>query len=57
MITLRLVCEVPHCRRRIFAERFGDDVVPICGVRTPTLQLPRLSERRPIGSLLKSPSP
>jgi transposase len=29
MITRRFVCEMPHCRRRIFAERFGDDVVPI----------------------------
>jgi hypothetical protein len=27
MITRRFVCEVAHCRRRIFAERFGDDVV------------------------------
>ena len=24
VITRRFVCEVPHCRRRIFAERFGE---------------------------------
>ena len=24
MITRRFACEVPHCRRQIFAERFGD---------------------------------
>jgi hypothetical protein len=29
MITRRFVCEVAHRRRQIFAERFGDDVVPI----------------------------
>src|ERR1700742_2998565 len=34
MITRRFVCEVPHCRRRIFAERFGDDVVPVRARRT-----------------------
>jgi transposase len=27
LLTRRFSCEVPHCRRRIFAERFGDDVV------------------------------
>jgi transposase len=38
MITRRFVCEVPHCRRRIFAERFGDDVVPIRARRTARLE-------------------
>src|SRR5258708_28963327 len=28
LITRRFVCEVPHCRRRIFPERFGGDVLP-----------------------------
>ena len=28
LLTRRFSCEVPHCRRRIFAERFGEDVVP-----------------------------
>ncbi len=28
MIARRFVCEVPCCRRRIIAERFGDDVLP-----------------------------
>jgi transposase len=38
MITRRFVCEVPHCRRRIFAERFRDDVVPIRARRTVRLE-------------------
>ena len=38
MITRRFVCEIPHCRRRIFAERFGDDVVPIRARRTTRLE-------------------
>ena len=38
MITRRFVCEVPHCRRRIFAERFEDDVVPIRARRTARLE-------------------
>jgi transposase len=38
MITRRFVCEVPHCRRQIFAERFGDDVVPIRARRTTRLE-------------------
>ena len=38
MITRRFVCEVPHCRRRIFAERFGDDVVPVRARRTARLE-------------------
>lgn len=38
MITRRFVCEVAHCRRQIFAERFGDDVVPIRARRTARLE-------------------
>jgi hypothetical protein len=38
MITRRFVCKVPHCRRRIFAERFRDDVVPIRARRTVRLE-------------------
>jgi transposase len=37
VITRRFVCEVPHCRRRIFAERFGDDVLPSRSRRTARL--------------------
>ena len=32
LLTRRFTCEVPHCRRQIFAERFGEDVVPLRGV-------------------------
>ncbi|MDI1344841.1 MAG: ISL3 family transposase [Pseudolabrys sp.] len=38
LITRRFVCEVPHCRRRIFAERFGDGVVPVRSRRTARLE-------------------
>ena len=38
VMTRRFVCEVPHCRRRIFAERFGDDVVPVRSRRTARLE-------------------
>src|SRR5450759_4157496 len=38
VIARRFVCEVPHCRRRIFAERFGDDVVPVRSRRTARLE-------------------
>src|ERR1700736_5114790 len=38
VITRRFVCEVPHCRRRIFAERFGDDVLPTRARRTARLE-------------------
>jgi hypothetical protein len=38
VITRRFVCEVPHCRRRIFAERFGDDVLPTRSRRTARLE-------------------
>ena len=38
VITRRFVCEVPHCRRRIFAERFGDRVVADRSRRTARLE-------------------
>ena len=38
VITRRFVCEVPHCRRQIFAERFGDDVLPTRARRTARLE-------------------
>ena len=38
VITRRFVCEVPHCRRRIFAERFWDDVLPTRSRRTARLE-------------------
>jgi transposase len=38
MTTRRFVCEVAYCRRRIFAERFGDDVVPLRSRRTARLE-------------------
>ncbi|OSJ26645.1 hypothetical protein BSZ19_35990 [Bradyrhizobium japonicum] len=34
LLMRRFACEVPHCRRRIFAERFGEDVVPLRQTRT-----------------------
>ena len=38
MITRRFVCEAAHCRRRIFAERFGDHVVRARARRTARLE-------------------
>ncbi len=38
VITRRFICEVPHCRRRIFAERFGDNVLPARSRRTARLE-------------------
>jgi hypothetical protein len=38
VISRRIVCEVPHCRRRISAERFGDDVLPTRSRRTARLE-------------------
>ena len=38
VITRRFVCEVPHCRRRIFAERFGDEVCRCESRRTARLE-------------------
>ena len=33
LVTRRFTCEVPHCRRRIFAERFGEAIVCLGRVR------------------------
>ena len=38
VIARRRVCEVEHCRRRIVAERFGDDVLPVQSPRTARLE-------------------
>jgi transposase len=38
VIARRFVCEARHCRRQIFAERFGDDVVPVRSRRTARLE-------------------
>jgi transposase len=38
LVTRRFTCEVPHCRRRIFAERFGEDIVPLRARRTARLE-------------------
>jgi transposase len=38
LLTRRFTCEVPHCRRRIFAERFGEDIVPLRRRRTARLE-------------------
>jgi transposase len=38
LLTRRFACEVPHCRRRIFAERFGEDIVPLRRRRTARLE-------------------
>lgn len=38
VITRRFVCGLPYCRRRIFAERFGDDVLPTRSRRTARLE-------------------
>ena len=38
LLTRRFTCEVPHCRRRIFAERFGEDIVPRRRRRTARLE-------------------
>ncbi|MGB6534922.1 MAG: ISL3 family transposase [Xanthobacteraceae bacterium] len=37
LVTRRFTCEVPHCRRRIFAERFGE-IVPLRARRTARLE-------------------
>jgi transposase len=34
VLTRRFVCEVEHCRRRIFAERFGENILPVRSRRT-----------------------
>jgi hypothetical protein len=38
VITRRFICEVPHCRRRIFAERFEGNVLPTRSRRTARLK-------------------
>lgn len=38
LLTRRFRCEVSHCRRRIFAERFGEGVVPLRRRRTARLE-------------------
>ena len=37
LMTRRFVCDAPLCRRRIFAERFGDDVIAERSRRTSRL--------------------
>ena len=38
VVARRFICETPHCRRRIFAERFGDGVLPARSRRTARLE-------------------
>ena len=38
LIARRFRCEAPHCRRRIFAERFGEKIVPLRARRTARLE-------------------
>jgi len=38
LVTRRFSCEVSNCRRRIFAERFGGNVVPLRARRTARLE-------------------
>jgi transposase len=38
VVTRRFVCQVPHCRRRIFAERFDETVLPVRSRRTTRLE-------------------
>lgn len=38
LLTRRFTCEVPHCRRRIFAERFGEDIVALRRRRAARLE-------------------
>lgn len=38
LLARRFVCEVAHCRRRIFAERFGGGVLPARSRRTARLE-------------------
>lgn len=38
VVTRRFVCAAPHCRRRIFAERFGDGVLAVRSRRTTRLE-------------------
>jgi transposase len=38
VVARRFVCTAPHCRRRIFAERFGDAVLAVRSRRTTRLE-------------------
>jgi transposase len=38
VVTRRFFCSAPHCRRRIFAERFGDAVLAVRSRRTTRLE-------------------
>jgi transposase len=38
VVARRFVCSTPHCRRRIFAERFGDGVLAVRSRRTARLE-------------------
>ncbi|TWA92070.1 transposase IS204/IS1001/IS1096/IS1165 family protein [Bradyrhizobium stylosanthis] len=38
LLKRRFTCEVPYCRRRIFTERLGEDVVPLRRRRTARLE-------------------
>jgi len=38
VVARRFVCSAPHCRRRIFAERFGDAVLAVRSRRTTRLE-------------------
>ena len=38
VVTRRFVCSAPHCRRRIFAARFGDTVLAVRSRRTTRLE-------------------
>ena len=38
VVTRRFVCDTTHCRRRVFAERFGDCVLPERSRRTSRLE-------------------
>lgn len=38
LVTRRFFCDATHCRRRIFAERFGEAVLPVRSRRTARLE-------------------
>lgn len=38
LVTRRFVCDTPHCRRRMFAEQFGDNILPERSRRTARLE-------------------
>ena len=43
LLTRRFTCEAPHCRRRIFAERFGEDAEFCLSQQVPTHVIRRLT--------------